>query len=133
MANGRDQLYATIGINIPLWQEPRRAMIREAREGIAETDAMLAATRADLRYRIEDAWFQVRTAREISALFETRLIPDARQAYDVTLTSYSAGTSGFIDLVETWRQTLGYRLQLARSRAQLGKAAATLRAAAAND
>lgn len=133
VADGSDQIYATIGINIPLWQEPRRAMIREAREGIAETDAMLAATRADLRYRIEDAWFQVRTAREISALFETRLIPDARQAYDVTLTSYSAGTSGFIDLVETWRQTLAYRLQLARSRAQLGKAAATLRAAAAID
>ncbi len=131
VANGRDQLYATIGINIPLWQEPRKAMIREAREGIAETDAMLASTRADLRYRVEDAWFQVRTAREISNLFETRLIPDARQAYDVTLTGYSAGTNTFTDLVETWRQTLAYRLQLSRSRAQLGKAAATLHAAAA--
>jgi len=131
VADGKDQLYTTIGINIPLWQEPRRAMIREAREGIAETDAMLASTRADLRYRVEDAWFQVRTAREINSLFETRLIPDSQQAYDVTLTGYSAGTSSFTDLVETWRQTLAYRLQLARSRAQLGKAAATLRAAAA--
>jgi outer membrane protein, heavy metal efflux system len=130
VANGRDQLYATIGINLPLWQEPRRAMIREARAGIAETDAMLASTRADLRYRIEDAWFQVRTAREVMDLFENRLIPDARQAYEVTLTGYSTGTSSFTDLVETWRQTLAYRLQLSRSRAQLGKAAATLRAAA---
>ncbi|CAN5155740.1 TolC family protein [soil metagenome] len=131
VATSRDQLYATLGINIPLWQEPRKAMIREAREGIAETDAMLASTRADLRYRVEDAWFRVRTAREISDLFETRLIPEARQAYDVTLTGYSAGSSSFTDLVETWRQTLAYRLQLSRNRAQLGKAAATLRAAAA--
>jgi len=130
VADGKDQIYATIGINIPLWQEPRRAMIREARAGIAETDAMLAATRSDLRFRIEDAWFQVRTAREISNLFETRLIPDAQQAYDVTLTGYSAGTSSFTDLVDTWRQTLAYRLQLARNHAQLGKATATLRAAA---
>ncbi len=130
MANGRDQVYATLGVNIPLWQEPRRAMIREAREGIAETEAMLAATRSDLRYRVQDAWFRAQTAREISALFENRLIPEARQTYDVTLTGYSAGSSSFTDLVESWRGLLGYRLQLERNRAQLGKATATLRAAA---
>jgi outer membrane protein TolC len=131
VANGRDQLYATLGVNIPLWQEPRKAMLREAREGISETEAMLAATRSDLRYRVEEAWYRVKTAQDITRLFETRLIPDARQAYDVTLTGYSAGTVGFTDLLETWRQLLAYRLQLAGNRAQLGKATATLRAAAA--
>ncbi len=130
MANGRDQIYATLGINIPLWQEPRRAMIREARAGMAETEAMLASTRSDLRYRIEEAWYRAETAREVASLFETRLVPDARQAYEVTLTGYSAGTSDFTDLVETWRQHLAYQLQLARNRAQLGKATATLKAAA---
>ena len=130
VANGRDQIYATLGVNLPLWQEPRRAMIREAREGMAETESMIAATRSDLRYRVEEAWYRARTAREVSELFSTRLVPDARQAYDVTLTGYSAGTSSFNDLIETWRQHLAYRLQLARNRAQLGKATATLRAAA---
>lgn len=130
MANGRDQVYATLGISLPLWQEPRRAMLREARAGMAETESMLAATRSDLRYRVEEAWFQAKTAREISELFSSRLVPDARQAYDVTLTSYSAGTSSFNDLIETWRQHLAYQLQLARNQAQLGKASATLRAAA---
>jgi len=130
MANGRDQVYATLGINIPLWQEPRRAMLREAHAGMAETEAMLASTRSDLRYRIEEAWYRAETAREVASLFETRLVPDARQAYEVTLTGYSAGTSDFNDLVETWRQHLAYQLQLARNRAQLGKATATLKAAA---
>ena len=130
MANGRDQVYATLGVNIPLWQEPRRAMIREAREGMAETDAMIAGTRSDLRYRVEEAWFRAKTAREVADLFESRLVPDARQAYDVTLTGYSAGTRSFNDLIETWRQHLAYRLQLARNRAQLGKATASLDAAA---
>ncbi len=130
MANGRDQVYASLGINIPLWQAPRRAMIAEAREGIAETEAMIASTRADLRYRVEDAWFRAKTARDISTLFETRLIPDSRQAYEVTLTSYSVGTSDFTGLLETWRLQLSYRLQLVRANAQLGKAAATLRSAA---
>jgi cobalt-zinc-cadmium efflux system outer membrane protein len=130
MANGRDQVYATLGVNIPLWQEPRRAMIREAREGIAETEAMVASTRSDLRYRVEESWFRAKTARDISTLFETRLIPDSRQAYEATLTGYSAGTADFTGLLETWRQNLSYRLQLARNQAILGKATATLRAAA---
>jgi len=129
-ANGRDQLYATLGVNIPLWREPRKAMIREAREGMRETEAMIEATRSDLRYRVEEAWYTAKTSREVAALFSSRLVPNAKQAYDVTLTGYSAGNSSFNDLIETWRQHLAYRLQLARNRAQLGKATATLRAAA---
>lgn len=131
VANGRDQIYASIGINIPLWQEPRKAMIREAREGISETEAMVASTKADLRYRIEEAWYRAKTSREVATLFENRLIPDSNQAYEVTLTGYSAGTSDFNDLIETWRGLLGLKLQLASNRAQIGKAVATLRAAAA--
>ncbi len=126
-----DEISGMVGITLPLWREPRRAMIREAREGIAETEAMLGSTRADLRYRVEDAWFNLRSARDIATLFETRLIPDANQAYEVTLTGYSAGSNSYTDLVDTWRQVLTYRLQLARTRAQMGKTTATLRAAAA--
>lgn len=130
VANGRDQLWASVGIELPLWQEPRRAMIREARAGIAETEARLAATRADLRHRVSDAWYRVETARDVSSLFADRLIPDARQAYEVTLTAYSAGEASFNDLIGAWRDLLVYQLQHARSRTELGKAAATLRAAA---
>ncbi|MGB6220028.1 TolC family protein [Haloferula sp.] len=130
VANGRDQVYATLGVSIPLWQEPRKAMIREAREGIAETESMIAATRSDLRYRVEDAWYRAKTSRDVANLFETRLIPDAKQAFDVTLTGYSAEESSYTDLIDTWRGLLAYRLQLASNRAQIGKATATLRAAA---
>ncbi|YCM44601.1 TolC family protein [Verrucomicrobiaceae bacterium 227] len=129
-ANGEDQIFGTLGFNIPLWQEPRRAMIREANAGIAETSALLGATRSDLRYRIEDAYFRAKTAREVSDLFRTRLIPDARQAYEVTLSSYAAGKDTFTNVIDTWRQWLTYQLQFAQNRAQLGKAVATLNAAA---
>jgi len=129
-SNGEDQIFGTMGFNIPLWQEPRRAMIREANAGIAETEALLGSTRSDLRFRIEDAYFRAKTAREVSDLFKTRLIPDARQAYEVTLTSYAAGKDSFTNVIDTWRQWLTYQLQFAQNRAQLGKAVATLNAAA---
>jgi len=129
-ANGDDQIFGILGFNIPLWQEPRRAMIREASAGIAETQALLGATRSDLRFRIEDAYFRAKTAQEVSDLFKTRLIPDSKQAYEVTLTSYAAGKDTFTNVIDTWRQWLTYQLQFAQNRAQLGKAVATLNAAA---
>lgn len=129
-ANGEDQIFGTLGFNIPLWQEPRRAMIREAKSGIAETQALLGSTRSDLRYRVEDAYFRAKTAREVSTLFKTRLIPDAKQAYEITLTSYAAGNDTFTNVIDTWRQWLTYQLQFAQNSAQLGKAVATLNAAA---
>jgi cobalt-zinc-cadmium efflux system outer membrane protein len=130
-ANGRDQVFATLGFNIPLWQEPRKAMVREASEGIAETKALIASSRSDLRYRVEDAYFRAKTARDVIALFNDRLIPSAKQATEVTLTGYSSGKNSFNDVIGTQRELLTYRLQLVRSRAQLGKAIATLQAAAA--
>lgn len=129
-SNGDDQIFGTMGFNIPLWQEPRRAMIREAKSGIAETQALLGSTRSDLRFRVEDAYFRATTAREVSALFKTRLIPDAKQAYEITLTSYAAGKDTFTNVIDTWRLWLTYQLQFAQNRAQLGKAVATLNAAA---
>jgi len=129
-SNGDDQIFGTLGFNVPLWQEPRRAMIREAKAGIAETQALLGSTRSELRFRVEDAYFRAKTAREVSELFKTRLLPDAKQAYEVTLTSYAAGQETFTNVIDTWRQWLTYQLQFAQNRAQLGKAVATLNAAA---
>lgn len=130
-ANGRDQVFATLGFNIPLWQEPRKAMVREASEGMAETRAMLASSRSDLRYRVEDAYFRATTARDVIALFQEKLIPSASQAYEVTLTGYSSGQNSFTDVIATQRDLLTYQLQLVKSRAELGKAIATLQSAAA--
>lgn len=131
-ANGRDQIFGTLGFNLPLWQKPRLAMIREAKAGIAETESLLSSTRADLRYRIEDAYFRAQTAREVARLFRDRLIPDSKQAYEVTLTSYATGETTFLAVIDSWREWLTYQLQYAQNRAQLGKAIATLRAATGN-
>lgn len=126
-----DPVAATLGFNIPLWREPRRAMVREATAGIAETQALLKSSRADISYRVEDAYFRAKTAREVTALFRDRLIPSAKQASELTLTAYSTGKGSFADVIDTQREILTYQLQLVKSRADLGKAVATLEAAAA--
>ena len=83
--NGRDQHTPLSELTSRCGGSPD-AMIRKPR-GISETESMIAAARSELRYRVEDAWHRAKTAS--GNLFETRLIPDAQQAYDVTLAGYS--------------------------------------------
>ena len=131
VANGKDQTMFTLGVTIPLWQKPRKAKIREANAGVAEMKASVATSRAQLRLRIEDAWLQVKSSREMITLFDQRLIPDAQQAHDLSLQAYSSGTQSFVDVLDTWRLLLKFQLQQEGNRASLGKASAALKSAAA--
>jgi len=131
VANGEDQTMFTLGITLPIWQKPRRAKIREAQAGIAEMQAGVAHSRAELRQRVEDAWFRAEASRKIIKLFDERLLPDARQAHELSLQSYSAGEQSFVDVLDTWRLLLTLQFQQEGNHASLGKAYASLKSAAA--
>lgn len=125
------QTMFTLGVTIPLWDKPRKAKVREAEAGIAEMQANVANSRAELRQRVEDAWFRAKSSREMITLFDQRLIPDARQAHELSLQAYSAGSKSFVDVLDTWRLLLKFQLQQEGNRASLGKASAALKSAAA--
>lgn len=131
MANGRDQTMFTLGVTLPLWQKPRRAKIREAEAGVAEMAATVSSSRAEIRQRIEDAWFRAKASEEMISLFDKKLLPDARQSYELALQSYSAGKQPLTDVFDTWRVLLTLQLQQETNRANLGKASAALMSAAA--
>ena len=126
-ANGRDQLFATVGISIPLWQAPRRAMIDEAQAGIEEASAKIGTARANLRYEVEDAWLRAKATEDLITLFEKQILPESKQAFDGVLTGFAAGEQDFVDSIDSWRQLLGFQLQQAGNEAELGKALAALR------
>ncbi|MFT4550518.1 MAG: cobalt-zinc-cadmium efflux system outer membrane protein [Pseudoalteromonas tetraodonis] len=126
-ANGRDQLFATVGVSIPLWRAPRKAMLDEARAGIEESSAKIGAARSSLRYEVEDAWLRANAAGDLITLFEKQIIPESKQAFDGVLTGFSSGEQKFVDTIDAWRQLLGFQLQQAGNEAELGKALAALR------
>ncbi len=128
-ANGRDQIFGTLGISLPLWQAPRRAKVEEATAGIEESTARVAAARANLRFRVEDAWVRAKSADELIRLFDKQILPESKQAFDLILTGYSAGTDSYVDVLDGWRSWLGFQFQQAANQAQLGKAMAALKSA----
>lgn len=130
VSNGRDQIYGTLGFNIPLWQEPRRAAEREALSGIDESQAALDTTRDELRYQLAQTRSQVETQKQLIRLYDDRILADARQSFDVSLGAYASGNVSFIDIMDRWRSWLGYQLQQERNRALLGKSTAAWQQAA---
>ena len=129
-SDGRDQLYATLGVNIPLWQAPRKAAEDEARAGQLESEAGLSSTRDDLSYQLAETRTRVETQKRLITLFEDRILADSKQAFEVSMAGYSSGKLPFVDLIERWRRWLGYEVQQAMNQAMLGKAVAAWRQAA---
>lgn len=131
LTKGRDEVFPSIGMSIPLWQAPRKAQLLEAKAGISEAQATIGANRSELRSRVEDAWFRAQSSRDMISLFDQRIIPDSEQAFSLSLKSYASSEASFVDVLDTWRQLLSYQLQQEQNHASLGRASAALKSAAA--
>ena len=129
-ANGDDQFMAPLGLTLPIWGEKNRAAENEAAANLAAEEQVLATIRASLQQQIESSRATFDAEQTNLALYSGRLIPDARQSFDLFVTGYSTDESSFLDVIDAWRQLLDYQLAREENRARLGKAEATLRFAA---
>lgn len=123
-ANGRDQVMGTIGMSIPLWEKKNRAVEASARSALDAAKAGTSVVRQNLRSEAASAAADISAQQELISLFDKRIIPDSKQAFELSTTAYSNGKSSFTDVIDTWRQLLNYELQQVANKASLGKATA---------
>lgn len=126
MANGDDQWWLGFAINLPIWVEKYRAMEVEALRGVVEQGANLRATQNRMAFRIADALARVDAQHQTVDLLRQRILPDARQTLDVSLSAYRAGQIEFLTVVDNWRQLLRLQLLEISAVSQLNQAAADL-------
>lgn len=126
VANGKDQWWVTLGVNIPLWQPKLEAAEHEALAGVGEGLTELQAAHNQIARAVRDAVARVLAQAQLVDLFEQRIVPQARQTLDLSITAYTAGNADFLLLLDNWRQLLDLELmqqgnvtQLQIARAQL--------------
>ena len=68
----------------------------------------------------------MRAQRDLAALFDTTIIPQAQQTYQVSQASYVAGTSDFLYVIDNWRKWLAFTIQYHRSLGELERSVADL-------
>lgn len=128
-SNGDDQLYLNLGINLPIWAGRLEAAEREAHQGIMQSLARLQAEHNRVDFDVREAFDRMQTHEGNVVLLRDRIVPEAKQAVDASLSQYSAGDSDFLSVIDNWRRMLQFEQMLYDQRAMFQQAAADLREA----
>jgi cobalt-zinc-cadmium efflux system outer membrane protein len=117
--NGKDAWQVGVSLNLPLWFSANgartgaaKAKRRAAEYRFTEARNQLVAYLAEVQFRYEDALRKLR-------LYRDGLVPKAEQLVAVTYTSYQAGESDFLSLLDAQRQLLDTQLKQEQALADL--------------
>jgi outer membrane protein TolC len=127
-----DALTASITISWPdaPWSKGRYAAQTAMADARARTvHSRRAAVELTLRQMVHEAAIRVSTARQRTALLRTTVLPQARQALEVSLASYQTDRLDFIALLDNQRALAQAELDLQRALAALTRAHAALESA----
>ena len=122
-----------VGIDLPIWQSKYRAGVKEAERMVASNQAALQAARIQAGLDVQQAYFNVKSAREAFSLYRTTLILQAQSRFDASEASYRAGTVSFLDLLESQRFLFRARVMTAMAESNLGIQLARLERALGTD
>ncbi len=111
----RDPLRLNFGVTLPLWGAKNRAIIAEAREGVAaaqsDRDAQSLALKADLAR----AYFGLSNSHRLVRLYRDTLIRQSRQAMSSAEALHRSGAASILSVIET--TVTFHNFELARLRA----------------
>ncbi len=124
--DGRNSWMASIGINIPIWRGKLRASEAEAAIKIEASQEGYKNIENKTFSRVNELFFEVKTASEQVNLYKYSLIPQAEQSLKASEIGYMAGKVDFLNLLDAERMVLLIKTGYFKSVADLGKSLAQL-------
>lgn len=118
-----------VGVNLPVWRDRIEAGVAEARAEVARVASERARLVDEVRAEARIAWTRLRETRHILTIYESRLIPAARDQVRAALAGFETGQVSFLALIEAERNQRTVELEyektltdLHRRRAELARA-----------
>ncbi|HSQ57108.1 MAG TPA: TolC family protein [Gemmata sp.] len=106
-AGGRPlQWQAGMRMNLPVRYAKRSGIVHEARANIARRRAELARLTDQVNYEVEEAFERLREVKEITKLYDTKLLPAAESNVKEALAGYTTGKIPFLNLIEAQRNRI---------------------------
>lgn len=124
--DGKDSYAVSVGMTLPIFRRKYDAGIREAAAALTASRHAHADSNLRTESEVRAGTFWIETIRRQMDLYERTLVPQAEQALETTLASYSNGTVEGTALLEVRRMLLEVRVSLARLRTDGLKALADL-------
>jgi outer membrane protein TolC len=130
---GRDSVGLIAGMTLPLWPGKNAGRVAEARAMAESARAMRDGQLYETNARVREAYFRLRNAERLVALYRDELLPQAANALAVAETWYRQGQGSFSDFAETQAAHYNFQLALARASSDRGTALARLERLAGRD
>jgi outer membrane protein TolC len=109
-----DSYILGIELSVPLYFWKQTGNARAASFKVEEQRAKLASLSNKLAARLEEVKARVTTQKELLAIYETGLIPQAKTAYNSTFAGYKSGRTSFTDLLDSERALFNVRIKYYR-------------------
>lgn len=102
-ADGRDALALGVSVQLPLQRKNRQARVEETEVRRRQIAARQEALETVIQTGLADLLSGLNLEAEQIALFRDALIPQARITQEATLSAYTTGRIGFLDLLDAER------------------------------
>jgi len=120
------QPFVGVQINVPLRIDRRRAALEEARARLARAQSELEGLEDEVRFAVESSVDRLEEARHVVRLYESRLLPAARNQVEAARVGFETGRNSFLALIEAERNLRTTRLGYQETRANVSRRAAEL-------
>lgn len=117
--DGRDALMIGVGIRIPIQRAPWRAREKAAEAEVHRARADQEALVGEIRTAAEGVLLRARRQEAQLLLLDDTLLPQARASLEATLSGYTTGQVGFLDLLDAYRTLFNLRLDALGVRGRL--------------
>lgn len=107
-----DDNIVMVKFNVPmLWFWRQGSLVKAAKKAKEGAEAELRSMETMTRAEVKSFLVKVQTARRLVELYKTSVIPQSETSLKVSLTGYEAGTTGFLDLVDSERTWLEFQME----------------------
>lgn len=122
----RDGWVAMVRLNLPWFSGRRKLEVDEASAGLAAERARFESVWNKTRFAIREAVLRFREAIDSLALFEEKLLPQARQTFESTRAAYETDQLDFLSLVDSQRSLKDVAMGQVKALAEVARRAAEL-------
>jgi len=126
---GADSLMLSVSASLPIWHRKYDAMVSEALREHCAAHASEEEIAQRLDALLRDLWEQARTSQQTLDLYESTILPQARQTFEADQQSLINNTVAFDRVIRDYRTLLNLELGYHRALGQLATTLARIRQA----
>lgn len=122
-----DMYEVMVGVEIPLYAKRKQTnLLEESVSRLSSTRNDYASMRNEIGFMITESYTMARTAGDLVGLYKSRLLPQARLAYESSLANYQTGKVDFLMLISDITNLFTYEAEYVRNLSSLWSSAAKL-------